>query len=60
MKKKLDLEAKIHIFCWKLKVQEEKKYSDDECDKYNILYNMEDIIKAYKKEIKENEQMTLF
>ena len=31
-----------------------------ECDKYGILYNMKDIIKAYKKEIKENEQMTLF
>ena len=32
----------------------------DECNKYNILYNMKDIIKAYKKEIKENEQITLF
>ena len=31
-----------------------------ECDKYGILYNMNDIIKAYKKEIKDNEQMTLF
>ena len=31
-----------------------------ECDKYGILYNMKDIIKAYKKEIKESEQMTLF
>lgn len=32
----------------------------EECDKYGILYRMEDIIKAYKKEIKTNEQMTLF
>ena len=32
----------------------------EECDKYNILYNMKDIIKAYKKEIKENEQISLF
>lgn len=36
------------------------KVFTDECDKYGILYNMEDIIKAYKKEIKSNEQMTLF
>lgn len=31
-----------------------------ECDKYGILYNMKDIIKAYKKKIKSDEQMTLF
>ena len=31
-----------------------------ECDKYHILYNMKDIIKAYKKEIKDNEQIRLF
>ena len=31
-----------------------------ECDKYGILYNMKDIIKAYKKEIKDNEQISLF
>ena len=31
-----------------------------ECDKYGILYNMKDIIKAYKKEIKDNEQIRLF
>jgi DNA repair photolyase len=31
-----------------------------ECDKYGILYNMKDIIKAYKKEIKTSEQITLF
>lgn len=31
-----------------------------ECQKYGILYRMEDIIKAYKKEIKTNEQMRLF
>lgn len=36
------------------------KVFTDECDKYGILYNMNDIIKAYKKEIKGNEQMTLF
>ena len=32
----------------------------DECDKYGILYNMKDIIKTYKKEIKKNKQITLF
>ncbi len=31
-----------------------------ECNKYGLLYKMEDIIKAYKKEIKENEQIKLF
>ena len=36
------------------------KILTDECDKYGILYNMKDIIKDYKKEIKENEQMSLF
>lgn len=32
----------------------------EECKKYGILYNMDDIIKAYKKEINHNEQITLF
>lgn len=31
-----------------------------ECEKYGILYRMSDIIKAYKKEIKQNEQISLF
>ena len=31
-----------------------------ECEKYGILYNMKDIIKAYKKEVKGNEQISLF
>ena len=31
-----------------------------ECKKYGILYDMNDIIKEYKKEIKENEQISLF
>lgn len=31
-----------------------------ECDKYGILYRMNDIIKAYKKEIPGNKQMQLF
>ena len=36
------------------------KVFTNECNKYGILYNMKDIIKAYKKEIKENEQISLF
>lgn len=32
----------------------------NECDKYGMLYDMKDIIKAYKKEIKDNEQISLF
>ena len=36
------------------------KIFTEECDKYGILYNMKDIINAYKKEIKENEQISLF
>ena len=36
------------------------KVFTDECTKYGILYDMKDIIKAYKKGIKSNEQITLF
>ena len=36
------------------------KIFTDECDKYGILYNMKDIIKAYKKNINDNEQISLF
>ncbi len=36
------------------------KVFTEECDKYGILYNMKDIIKAYKKEVKSAEQIALF
>lgn len=36
------------------------KIFTDECNKYEILYNMNDIINVYKKEIKDNEQISLF
>ena len=36
------------------------KIFTDECNKYGILYDMKDIINAYKKEIKSNEQIALF
>ena len=32
----------------------------EECNKYGILYKMSDIIKAYQKETRANEQMSLF
>ncbi|MBR3673122.1 MAG: radical SAM protein [Clostridia bacterium] len=36
------------------------KVFTDECNKYGILYNMKDIIREYKKENKNNEQISLF
>lgn len=36
------------------------KVFTEECDKYNILYNMEDIIKAYKKMKINNKQISFF
>ena len=36
------------------------KVFTDECNKYGILYKMNEIIKAYKKESANNEQITLF
>ena len=36
------------------------KVFTDECKKYGILYDMKNIINSYKKEIKTNEQITLF
>jgi len=32
----------------------------DECDKYGILYKMNDIIRAYKKKSTNDEQISLF
>ena len=36
------------------------KVFTDECDRYGIIYKMEDIIKAYKKESINDEQISLF
>lgn len=36
------------------------KIFKEECDKYGILYEMKDIIKAYKKDIQSDEQISLF
>ncbi len=46
--------------CVTLNAKNLYKVFTEECDKYGILYNMSDIIKAYKKEVKNCEQMTLF
>jgi len=46
--------------CVVLRFKRLYKVFTDECNKYGILYHMNDIIKAYKKEIKSNEQITLF
>lgn len=46
--------------CAVLNYKELYKVFTTECDKYGILYDMKDIIKAYKKEIKDNEQISLF
>ena len=36
------------------------KVFTEECNKYNILYKMEDIIKAYKKDNQNSEQISFF
>ena len=36
------------------------KVFEDECDKYGILYKMNDIIRAYKKKNTNDEQISLF
>ena len=48
-----------NYFCYPLNKNLDKIFKE-ECNRYGILYNMKDIIKAYKKEIPEDEQMTLF
>ena len=46
--------------CFVPNFKELYKLFTKECDKYGLLYNMKDIIKAYKKEIKEDKQISLF
>lgn len=46
--------------CLVLNSQKLYKIFTEECQKYGILYRMEDIIKAYKKELKTNKQLSLF
>lgn len=46
--------------CYSLRGKYLYQIFTEECDKYGILYRMEDIIKAYKKERLENTQLQLF
>ena len=46
--------------CLALNYKKLYKVFTDECDRYGILYKMDDIIKAYKKKMQNDEQITLF
>lgn len=46
-----------NYFCYPLN-KNLKKVFNEECNKYGLLYKMEDIINAYKKENNDNEQLT--
>ena len=46
-----------NFFCYPLNKKLEKIFKE-ECEKYGLLYKMSDIVKAYKKEIKEDEQLS--
>lgn len=46
--------------CTVLNAKKLYKIFVEECEKYGLLYKMSDIIKAYKKEVKTNEQISLF
>ena len=46
--------------CLALNYKQLYKVFTDECDRYGILYKMNDIIKAYKKKMQDDEQITLF
>ncbi len=46
-----------NFFCYPLNKNLEKIFKE-ECKKYGLLYKMSDIVKAYKHEIKEDEQLS--
>ena len=46
-----------NYFCYPLNKNLNKIFKE-ECEKYGLLYKMNDIVKAYKKEIKQEEQLT--
>ena len=46
-----------NFFCYPLNKNLAKIFKE-ECEKYGLLYKMSDIVKAYKKEIKQEEQMS--
>ena len=46
-----------NYFCYPLNKNLGKVFKE-ECEKYGLLYKMKDIVKAYKKEIEKEEQLT--
>lgn len=50
----------INIIVWFLIIKKLFRIFVAECKKYGILYRMDNIIKAYKKDIKTEEQISLF
>ncbi len=51
---------KESYLCYPLNVKMLYRIFMEECEKYGILYKMDDIIKAYKKEVLDNTQLSLF
>lgn len=51
---------KQSYLCYPLNVKMLYRIFMEECEKYGILYKMDDIIKAYKKEVLDNTQLSLF
>lgn len=51
---------KNQYYCSVPNAQKLYKIFIEECQKYGILYEMKDIIRAYKREIRTDEQITLF
>ena len=51
---------KESYLCYPLNAKMLYRIFMEECEKYGILYKMDDIIKAYKKEVLDNTQLSLF
>lgn len=51
---------KESYLCYPLNVKMLYRIFMEECEKHGILYKMDDIIKAYKKEVLDNTQLSLF
>ena len=60
LKQKYMKTYKEQYFCASLNYQRLNRIFTDECRRYHLLYRMEDIIKAYKKERKIFQQESLF
>lgn len=60
LKEKYIMTYQNKYICTIPKVKQLTKVFKEECDKYGILYDMKDIIAAYKKDLKTEEQISLF